>query len=1003
VLTLKRFLFICALALIWLDATSFVLAADLPMKILPGHVPSVVAYLPANGILPATNRLNLAIGLPLRDAKGLDDYLVRLYDPTSADYRKYLTPEQFTEKFGPTKESYQAVIDFAKRNGLTITATHGSRLLLDVSGAVADVQRAFHITLHSYRHPKEARNFYAPDIEPSVDASLPIADISGLNNYVLPHPKNLKMNAAPATPRAGSGSGGSYLGNDFRAAYLPGVTLTGSGQMVGLFEFDGYYAGDIAGYEATAGLPAVPLQTILVDGFSGTPTTGANSGDGEVSLDIEMTASMAPGLSKIVVFEAGPDGFQNDILNEMAANNQIRQFSCSWGWGGGPSTTTDNIFKQMAAQGQSFFEASGDSDAFTTGSGSVNGVDNHSLANAPASSPYITIVGGTTLTTSGSGSWSSETVWNWGLQKGSYAGSSGGISSFYSIPSWQTNVNMAANGGSTTFRNIPDVAMVSDDVYVQYGNGTSGAFGGTSCATPLWAGLTALANEEASANGEPAVGFINPAIYRIGAGSDYAQDFHDITTGDNTWSSSPSQFFAVSGYDLCTGWGTPSGQKLIDDLVAQGNPAPDSLEIISGAQITVAGTVGGPFNSPASVITLTNSSAAPLAWTLTSPKSASWLSVSPTGGTLAPFATTNVILDFDAATAKLAAGTYPASLKFTDLASTAIQFVTFQLQVLPILSVQPVTGFNATGAAGGTFTPDAQDFSIANLGGTDAVWKVRESGSWLAVNQSTGTVAAGGQSGFTVSLTAKADTLKAGLYKATVTVRNGKNKTVQKLPFTLSIGQNIVANGGFETGDFTGWNLAATSTQVGKDKGLVHSGHYGAELGQVSTLGYLSQTVPTIAGQTYLLSLWIDNPNNSIGATPNEFIVQWEGSTITNIVDLPFSKWINLQFVVTAANAGSLLQFGFQDEPAYLGLDDISLKPIAVPNIRAIASAPASFNLNFAVAPGSLYQIQYKTNLMQPDWINLGDPVLSETNSLKFADTNIVDFPQKFYRLMLVQ
>ena len=151
-----------------------------------------------------------------------------------------------------------------------------------------------------------------------------------------------------------------------------------------------------------------------------------------------MAVALAPGLSKIVVFEGGPYGLQNDILNTMAASNQIKQLSCSWGWGGGPSNTTDNIFKEMAAQGQSFFDASGDSDAFTVGSSSVNGVDKTSLDNAPSSCPYITVVGGTTLSTTGpGGSWSSETTWNWGLDNGSYVGTSGGVSSHYSIPTWQ--------------------------------------------------------------------------------------------------------------------------------------------------------------------------------------------------------------------------------------------------------------------------------------------------------------------------------------------------------------------------------------------------------------------------------------------------------------------------------------------------------------------------------------------------------------------------------------
>jgi hypothetical protein len=316
--------------------------------------------------------------------------------------------------------------------------------------------------------------------------------------------------------------------------------------------------------------------------------------------------------------------------------------------------------------------------------------------------------------------------------------------------------------------------------------------------------------------------------------------------------------------------------------------------------------------------------------------------------------------------------------------------------------VLPATGFTATGPVGGPFIPAAQDFTISNLGGTPAVWRVVESSAWLAVSQSSGTVAAGGQTNFTITLTAKADQLTARIYKTTVTVRNKKNQIVQNLPFTLRIGQNIVSNGGFETGDFSGWNLNATSTQVSNLSGLVHSGHYGAELGQPSTLGYLSQTLPTTAGQTYRLSLWIDNPENSQGATPNEFLVQWGGTTIYDGVDLPFGTWTNLQFIVTAAGSGSLLQFGFQDDPYYLGLDDISVIPIAVPKIQAVTRAPGSFGFTVAAPTGAFYQLQYKTNLAQPDWIDMGSHILAGTNSLKFTDTNIVNYPQKFYRLILV-
>ena len=219
--------------------------------------------------------------------------------------------------------------------------------------------------MHTYRHPTEARDFFAPDTEPTVDAQLPVADIQGLSNYSRPRPRLHRMNAARAngTYKGGSAPDGSgaYFGNDFRNAYAPGTTLTGAGQSLGLFEADGFYANDIATYagEAGNGRANIVIQTVLLNSFSGIPTTGADSGNGEVSLDIEMAMAMAPGLAKIVVYEGNPNKYlPNSILNSMlAGSNTVKNLSCSWGWSGGPSTTTDNIFKNMAVVGQSFYNA----------------------------------------------------------------------------------------------------------------------------------------------------------------------------------------------------------------------------------------------------------------------------------------------------------------------------------------------------------------------------------------------------------------------------------------------------------------------------------------------------------------------------------------------------------------------------------------------------------------------------------------------------------------------
>lgn len=554
-------------------------AAGSAMAKLHGHTPAAVGHLKAEGNMAPGATLNLTIGLPLRNREALSNLLAQVYDPASPNYHHYLTSEQFTKQFGPTEQDYAMVINFARVNGLTVTATHPNRMLLEVSGKVVNIQRALQVNLRTYRNSKDNSDFFAPDTEPSVPVTLPIQDISGLDNFRKPIPnykfksvaKSVKTSnpTAQAAPQATTGSGpfGNYIGDDFRNAYVPGAPLRGSGQTIALVQFDGYLSNDIVTYENLAGRTNIPLQNVLIDGFSGVPT--GSGGEVEVSLDIEMVISMAPALAKVVVYEGNPFNFHpNNVLNRIATDNSARQISCSWGWTGGPDATTDQIFQQMAIQGQSFFTSSGDSDAYPNGS-----IDDPFNFGTPSDSPFVTSVGGTTLTMNGTGtSYSSETVWNWGTRFGfDGIGSSGGFSSFYTIPSWQTNINMVARGGSATTRNFPDVALNADDTLVIADGGIEYiGVGGTSVAAPLWAGFMALVNQQATNNGHAPIGFLNPAIYNIANSTAYTNCFHDTTSGNNTWSGSPTLFFATNNYDLATGLGTPNGTNLINALTATG-------------------------------------------------------------------------------------------------------------------------------------------------------------------------------------------------------------------------------------------------------------------------------------------------------------------------------------------------------------------------------------------------------------------------------------------------
>jgi uncharacterized membrane protein len=543
-------------------------AQGAPREILQNHVPEAVSQSRRIGALTPTTNLNLSIGLPLRNRQELDRLVEQISDATSPLYRHYLTTADFTERFGPTQADYDKLTAFVQAKGFKVAATHPNRLILDVTGPVSAVTKTFHVGINVWEHSKRG-TFFAPDRDPWLDLDVDVLTISGLDNYVVPKPADVKAQAIANVKSltTGSGPSGLYIGNDFRAAYAPGVGLSGTGQTIGLLEFDGFYASDLTANFKAAKMTAPTVTTVLLNEFSGS----AGFNNIEVILDIVMAGYMAPG-AKIISYEGySPDS----ILNRMATDNLAQQLSCSWSFG--IDSMSEQIFLEMIAQGQTFLTASGDSGAYSNG------------ISAPADDPNVTSVGGTSLLTSGAGGrWLSEAAWS---------GSGGGVSTKYSIPSYQTAVNMAAIGGSTTMRNIPDVALTADiQMYLIYNRGAATSVGGTSAATPLWGGFIALANEQAAANAKPPIGFLNPAIYAVGGGSNYNSDLHDIITGNTGFSAWP-------GYDLTTGWGSPAGQSLIDDLTATPSPsfaintAPNgsaSLVAASSTKVTVqvAGQIG---------------------------------------------------------------------------------------------------------------------------------------------------------------------------------------------------------------------------------------------------------------------------------------------------------------------------------------------------------------------------------------------------------------------------
>ena len=581
-----------------------VTSAAKAQSVMTHHVREVVRHGTAHAIgrMPSNQILELDLVLPLRDPEGLKSFLSEAYNPSSPNYRHFLTPSEFTTRFGPTQDQYDAVLNFAKTYGLDVVGGSRDGLDVQVKGSVGAIETALHIDLGTYQHPSEDRIFYSPDREPSLDLGFNLWHISGLDNYSIPKPllvgRDAYAQAHGIAPEdvvkhatTGSGPSASFLGSDMRAAYYGTGALTGAGQNLGLLEYLGTDLTDLNTYYTNANQTNnVSITLLSTDGTSTNCVySRGHCDDTEQTLDMTQALGMAPGLASLTMYVGSTD---TAILSAMTTHIPLpTTIGCSWGWTPADPSTLDPYFQRMAAQGQNFFAASGDYSTWTASGNSQAW---------PADDAYVVSVGGTDLTTdSTSGGWASETAW---------ADSGGGISpDGIAIPSWQqlAGVINSSNNGSTTLRNGPDVSANANFTFYVCADQkgcTANLWGGTSFAAPMWAGYIALVNEKLAGNGKPTIGFLNPTIYNQNVTSSYASDFHDITTGTS------GSYSAVAGFDLVTGWGSPN-TGLIDALAGGSATAgfslsasPSSVSVVAGSSntTTIALTVSGTYSSAVS-------------------------------------------------------------------------------------------------------------------------------------------------------------------------------------------------------------------------------------------------------------------------------------------------------------------------------------------------------------------------------------------------------------------
>ncbi len=640
------------------------------MPLLTRHTREVTrnGKAPLVGHLPANQSMRIVLGLPIRDQAGLDSLLKELYDPSSLSYRKFLTVEQFTERFGPTQQDYDTVKEWAGDNGFEVVAESRNRMIVQVIGSVATIERAFHVGMNMYQHPSEARTFYAPDREPTADMAVQLWHISGLDNYSIPKPLLVRRNPNDANVKSnattGSGPDASFLGSDMRAAYYSaeGGTLTGTGQSLGLLEYAGTDLTDLDTYYKNVGQTnKVPVTLLSTDGTSTSCIDSAKGGfcdDTEQTIDMTQALGMAPGMSSLVMYVGSSD---TAIFNAMVTANPLNsQLSSSWVWSPADPNTDNPYFEEMATQGQNLFQAAGDSGGY------------RGESPWPANSQYLTAVGGTDLTTeSAGGPWASETVWSDG---------GGGWGTNIDIPSWQVAAADECNslGGdcSETYRDVPDVAANANFTFYVCADQTAcsaNLYGGTSFAAPMWAGYLALTNQQSVFNGLGTVGFINPKIYAIGLSTTYSADFHDIVSGSNGYS-------ATIGYDLASGWGSPNKSNLIDAL---GGPAYASFLLTSAPTSQTAQQ--GTTVTPEIIATPTGDFTGTITLTASGQPAGVTVTINPntiTGGNGATLMTVAIAVT-------TTPGTYPITI--TGTSGSIVQTTTFTLTVIAEIPAIKVT------------------------------------------------------------------------------------------------------------------------------------------------------------------------------------------------------------------------------------------------------------------------------------------------------------------------
>ncbi len=521
---------------------------------------------------PADERLEVTVRLrprtPLPDATSL-------LQP-SADPAPILTRQAYNARYSADPKDIARVRRFASANHLTVVRASAPRRSVMLSGTVADFSKAFSVDLHTYEYPGGTYRGRVGAIQVPSDLATVIEGVFGLDNRPVAR-RHFRI-ARSIAPQADGAQ--PFNPPDVAKVYNYPAGVDGTGQTVGIIELGGgYRAQDLQTYVAGLGLRAPTVVPISVDGATNSPSGDPGSDDGEVGLDIEVVATVAPG-AKIVVYFAPNDrtskGFLDAITKAVHDEaNDPAVISISWGGpeagpGNAFQTQFDQVLQSAAMLGVTVCIAAGDNGAADVG---PNGWDGLAHVDFPAASPFALACGGTRLIAT-AGAVSAESVWNQHAADtsanagpdGSFGASGGGVSGAFPLPGYQNGaqVPQSLNPKGYKGRGVPDVTGNGDPAsgYNVLVDGTSFVVGGTSAVAPLWAALVARLNQKLGGR----VGFLNPQIYTIAAG---IGAFRNVTVGDNRVSYQTHKnvgYSASTGWDACSGLGSPNGALLAAQL-----------------------------------------------------------------------------------------------------------------------------------------------------------------------------------------------------------------------------------------------------------------------------------------------------------------------------------------------------------------------------------------------------------------------------------------------------